>query len=81
MRVIPRPRKLRSAGQPQELMVSLEVLARTSEEQNYNNALLVTATSFMRNPRDHQMSDTIDTVDLPFLCGVMGGLAEGRGRL
>lgn len=31
------------------------------------NALMVTDTSFMRNPQYHQPSDTIDTLDLPFL--------------
>jgi hypothetical protein len=38
------------------------------------NALMVTDTSFMRNPHEHQMSDTIDTLDLPFFCAVVNGL-------
>ena len=38
------------------------------------NALMVTDTSFMRNPHYHQMSDTIDTLDLPFLAAVVEGL-------
>ncbi|MCS5693622.1 M20/M25/M40 family metallo-hydrolase [Cyanobium sp. FGCU-6] len=142
-------RELRTAGQPLELMVSLEMLAFTSEQQAYPvpgmrriygvtgdfialianvaacpmlpalaramgrhvptrvlpvpfagrpipdvrlsdhspfwdqgyDALMVTDTSFMRNPNYHRMSDTIDTLDLPFLCGVVEGLAEGLGRL
>jgi Zn-dependent M28 family amino/carboxypeptidase len=40
------------------------------------NALMVTDTSFMRNPNYHQMSDTIETLDLPFLCAVVEGLAD-----
>jgi Peptidase family M28 len=38
------------------------------------NALMVTDTSFMRNPHYHQMSDTVDTLDLPFLAAVVEGL-------
>lgn len=49
-------------------------------DQGYD-VLMVTDTSFMRNPQHHQMNDTIDTLDLPFLCGVVEGLTEGLGRL
>ena len=28
----------------------------------------------MRNPHDHQMSDTVETLDLPFLAAVVEGL-------
>ncbi len=38
------------------------------------NAVMVTDTSFMRNPHYHQSSDTIDTLDLPFLEAVIDGL-------
>ena len=38
------------------------------------NALMVTDTSFMRNPHYHQMSDTVDTLDLPFLGKVINAL-------
>jgi Zn-dependent M28 family amino/carboxypeptidase len=38
------------------------------------NALMVTDTSFMRNPHYHQMSDTIETLDLLFLTNVVDGL-------
>lgn len=41
------------------------------------NALMVTDTSFMRNPHYHQMSDKIDTLDLPFLARVVLGLDDG----
>lgn len=135
-------RELQNAGQRLQLMVSLEMLAFTSEKQNYPheamravygdrgdfialvanvgcalmlpgmaramgrhvttkvlpvpdagraipdvrlsdhspfwdegyNALMVTDTSFMRNPHYHQMSDTIDTLDMPFLAAVVEGL-------
>lgn len=38
------------------------------------NALMVTDTSFMRNPHYHQMSDTVETLDLPFFAAVVEGL-------
>jgi len=38
------------------------------------NAVMVTDTSFMRNPHYHQSSDTIATLDLPFLLAVIDGL-------
>ena len=47
-------------------------------DQGYD-ALMVTDTSFMRNPHYHQMSDTVETLDLPFFCGVVEGLAEALG--
>jgi hypothetical protein len=47
-------------------------------DQGYD-ALMVTDTSLMRNPRYHQMSDTVDTLDLPFFCGVVEGLAGALG--
>ncbi len=37
-------------------------------------ALLVTDTSFFRNPHYHQVSDTVDTLDLTFLTKVTQGL-------
>lgn len=40
-------------------------------------AMMVTDTSFMRNPHYHQDSDTIDTLDLNFLSGVCRGLETG----
>jgi hypothetical protein len=45
------------------------------------DAVMVTDTSFMRNPNYHQMSDTIDTLDLPFLAAVTEGLKAGLGAL
>ena len=45
------------------------------------NALMVTDTAFMRNPHYHQMSDTIDTLDLPFLANVVNGLDQALRSL
>lgn len=38
------------------------------------NAVMVTDTSFMRNPHYHQPFDTIETLNLPFLQAVIDGL-------
>ena len=40
-------------------------------------AMMVTDTSFMRNPHYHKLSDRLDTLDLDFLTGVRRGLEEG----
>jgi Zn-dependent M28 family amino/carboxypeptidase len=45
------------------------------------NALMVTDTSFMRNPHYHQPSDTVDSLDLPFLMAVIDGLEVALGGL
>ena len=45
------------------------------------NALMVTDTSFLRNPHYHKESDTINTLDLPFLMAVIDGLAMAIGEL
>jgi Zn-dependent M28 family amino/carboxypeptidase len=44
-------------------------------------ALMVTDTSFMRNPHYHKASDRLETLDLAFLTGVCQGLADGIRRL
>jgi Zn-dependent M28 family amino/carboxypeptidase len=44
-------------------------------DQGYN-ALMVTDTSFLRNPHYHRMSDTVATLDLPFFSGVVEGVAD-----
>ena len=49
-------------------------------DQGYN-ALMVTDTSFMRNPHYHQMSDTIDSLDLEFFSRVIDGLDEALRAL
>lgn len=43
------------------------------------NAVMVTDTSFMRNPHYHQPSDTTETLDLPFLQAVIQGLEAAIG--
>jgi len=112
---------LKATGQRLHLMLSLEMLGYTAEEQDYPvaaallpglsrgmgahvktkvlpvpfkgrqlrdvclsdhspfwdagyNAVMVTDTSFMRNPHYHRPSDTIETLDLPFLQAVIHGL-------
>ena len=45
------------------------------------NALMVTDTSFMRNPNYHAMTDTIDTLDLPFFASVIDGLDTALAAL
>jgi Zn-dependent M28 family amino/carboxypeptidase len=44
-------------------------------------AIMVTDTSFMRNPHYHKPSDTIETLDLDFLTGVCEGLELGIRNL
>ena len=45
------------------------------------NAVMVTETSFMRNPHYHQPTDTIEALDLPFLMAVINGLEFAIGKL
>ena len=45
------------------------------------DALMVTDTSFLRNPHYHRMSDTIDTLDLQFFASVIDGLTAALGEL
>ncbi|MEC4892101.1 MAG: M20/M25/M40 family metallo-hydrolase [Oscillatoria sp. PMC 1051.18] len=49
-------------------------------DRNYP-AIMVTDTSFLRNPHYHQPSDTIASLDLDFLTGVCQGLVAGIKRL
>jgi hypothetical protein len=44
-------------------------------------ALMVTDTSFLRNPHYHQASDTPDTLDYPFLTQVTAGICLAVERL
>ena len=44
-------------------------------------ALMVTDTSFFRNPHYHQRTDTPDTLHYPFLAAVTAGVHEAVGRL
>ena len=45
------------------------------------DAVMVTDTSFMRNPHYHRMSDTIDTLDIDFLAAVTEALDNGLRAL
>ncbi|MBY0524917.1 MAG: M28 family peptidase [Gemmataceae bacterium] len=44
-------------------------------------ALMITDTSFMRNPHYHKTTDTADTLDFPFLAKVTAGVCEAVGQL
>jgi hypothetical protein len=44
-------------------------------------ALMITDTSFMRNPHYHQTSDTVDTLDFPFLAKVTAGVCTAVQKL
>ncbi len=44
-------------------------------------AILVTDTAYLRNPHYHQLTDTLDTLDLEFLTQVCQGLIYGLRRL
>jgi hypothetical protein len=44
-------------------------------------AVMATDTSFLRNPHYHQATDTIASLDLPFLTAVTTGLAEALSAL
>lgn len=79
-------RKIRKSGTPSEwlpvpnrgLIIPQTRLSDHSSfwDQGYR-AMMVTDTSFMRNPHYHQVSDTIHTLDLDFLTGVCRGLETG----
>jgi Zn-dependent M28 family amino/carboxypeptidase len=45
------------------------------------NALMATDTAFLRNPHYHRPSDTVATLDLPFLTAVCEGLHAGLEAL
>ena len=45
------------------------------------NALMVTDTSFMRNPNYHLMSDTLDSLDLDFYLSVIDGVDQSLSAL
>ncbi len=45
------------------------------------NAVMVTDTSFLRNPHYHRPTDTVETLDLPFLAAVVEGLDGALGEL
>ena len=49
-------------------------------DQGYN-AIMVTDTSFLRNPHYHEPTDTVETLDLEFYSKVVEGLVESLGKI
>ena len=49
-------------------------------DQGYN-AMMVTDTSFLRNPHYHEPTDTVETLDLEFYSKVVEGLGESLGKV
>ena len=49
-------------------------------DQGYN-AMMVTDTSFLRNPHYHEPTDTVETLDLEFFSKVVEGLLESLGNI
>lgn len=49
-------------------------------DQGYN-AMMVTDTSFLRNPHYHEPTDTVETLDMDFFSKVVEGLAESLGKV
>jgi Zn-dependent M28 family amino/carboxypeptidase len=60
-------------------------LIRLSDHSSFwdhgHPALMITDTSFLRNPHYHQASDTPETLDYPFLARVTAGVTEAVRRL
>ena len=49
-------------------------------DQGYN-AMMITDTSFLRNPHYHEPTDTVETLDLAFFYKVVEGLVESLSRI
>lgn len=45
------------------------------------DAMMVTDTAYMRNPNYHKETDTVDTLDIPFMANVIRGLARSLGEI
>ncbi len=81
---------IRKSGTPSELLPvpnkgKIVPATRRSDHAPFWDAgypaMMVTDTSFMRNPHYHKPSDKIETLDLDFLTGVCRGLEAGIRRL
>jgi len=79
-------RQMRHSGTPSEWLSvpfsgTMIPETRLSDHSPFWNqgykAIMVTDTSFLRNPHYHQPTDTIETLDLDFLTGVCQGLIAG----
>ena len=49
-------------------------------DQGYN-AMMITDTSFLRNPHYHEPTDTVETLDLKFFYKVIEGLLESLEKI
>ena len=49
-------------------------------DQGYN-AIMITDTSFLRNPNYHEPTDTVETLDLDFFYNVARGLTESLEKI
>ena len=49
-------------------------------DQGYN-AMMITDTSFLRNPHYHEPTDTVETLDLEFFSKVVKGLVESLSKI
>ena len=49
-------------------------------DQGYN-AIMITDTSFLRNPHYHEITDTVDTLDFDFFCKVVEGVSNSLSIL
>ena len=49
-------------------------------DQGYN-AIMITDTSFLRNPHYHEPTDTVETLNFEFFYNVVIGLIEGLGKI
>lgn len=83
-------RKMRENGTPSEWLAvpfsgTMIPETRLSDHSPFwdhgYKAIMVTDTSFLRNPHYHQPSDTIETLDLDFLTSVCEGLIFGLKQL
>jgi len=64
-----------------EMLAEVRLSDHSSFWDRGYQALMVTDTSFFRNPHYHQASDTPATLDYPFLARVTAGVCAAVGRL
>lgn len=77
MRVVPGlPIEILAVPQNGELLQATRLSDHSPFWDEGFSALMITDTSFMRNPHYHQMSDTIDTLDMDFLERVANGCVQ-----
>ena len=68
-----------------KLFLQLEMTSSDKADNHFwdegYNAMMITDTSFLRNPHYHEPTDTVDTLDLDFFCKVVEGLVESLFKL